>query len=140
MKIIPIFLDKEFQKFDIYEKIINNNNNIQFRDGDLLIISSKYLSISEGRVKKLHTTKPSKKAIKLSKIYHIEPTMVELIIRESDIIFNGLYGFILTSIQGVLAPNAGIDRSNIPKGYVVLYPKDPYSSINTLRQKFFVNL
>ena len=53
---------------------------------------------------------------------------MELVVRESDEIFGGL-GFVLTTIHGILSPNAGIDKSNIPTGQVVLYPKDPYNSI-----------
>ncbi|MDQ4072837.1 MAG: coenzyme F420-0:L-glutamate ligase [Thermoproteota archaeon] len=137
---MPIYLERELNDFDLFNKIINNKDKITFRDGDLLIISSKYLSISEGRVKKLKSVKPSMQSKKLSKLYRINPEFMELIIRESDQIFGGLYGFVLTSIHGILAPNAGIDRSNVPRGYVVLYPKDPYGSIDKLRKRFFVHL
>ena len=65
---------------------------------------------------------------------------MELVIRESDEIFGGLYGFVLTTVHGILSPNAGIDKSNIPPGQVVLYPKDPYNSIEILRKKFFIDL
>jgi F420-0:gamma-glutamyl ligase len=64
---------------------------------------------------------------------------MELIVRESDEIYGGLYGFVLTAIHGILSPNAGIDKSNIPVGKVVLYPKQPYESIDILRKKFFVD-
>jgi coenzyme F420-0:L-glutamate ligase/coenzyme F420-1:gamma-L-glutamate ligase len=138
--ILPIYLERELDDFDLFSKIVNNNDNIEFRDGDLLIISSKYLSISEGRIKKLESVKPSMQSKKLSKLYRINPKLMELIIRESDQIFGGLYGFVLTSIHGLLAPNAGIDRSNVPREYVVLYPKDPYGSIDKLRKRFFVHL
>lgn len=140
MQIIPLNLDRESKKFDLFSKILNNKNNVTFKNGDLLIISSKYLSISEGRIKKLSDVKPGLESIQMSQMYHIDPRLMELIIRESDEIFGGMYGFVLTSIHGVLAPNAGIDKSNIPYGNVVLYPKDPYCSLAILRLKFFVNL
>ena len=35
-----------------------------------------------------------------------------------------------------LCPNAGIDRSNIPKGYAVLYPSRPFDSADQLRLNF----
>lgn len=125
--------------FDIYDKIINNKDEIPIQDFDILVISSKYLSISEGRIKRLSDVKPSEEAILLGKKYHISPEMMELIIRESDEIFGGLYGFVLTSVHRVLAPNAGIDKSNVPKDHVVLYPKNPYESLETLRNKFLIN-
>ncbi len=140
MLVLPIYLERELDDFDLFNKIINNKDNVTYRDGDLLIISSKYLSISEGRIKKLKSVKPSIQSKKLSKLYRISPKLMELIIRESDQIFGGLYGFVLTSIHGILAPNAGIDRSNVPREYVVVYPKDPYGSIDRLRKKFFVHL
>ncbi len=140
MRIIPLCLERESETFDLYDKIIGNKNNIVFQNGDLLVISSKYLSISEGRVKKLSTVKPGKESVMLAKAYHINPKLMELIVRESDEIFGGLYGFVLTTVHGILSPNAGIDKSNIPQGNVVLYPKEPYDSIDILRKKFFVDL
>jgi coenzyme F420-0:L-glutamate ligase/coenzyme F420-1:gamma-L-glutamate ligase len=139
LRIIPLCLERESETFDLYDKIIDNKNKIAFQNGDLLIISSKYLSISEGRVKELQYVKPSKESTKLAKLYHINPKLMELILRESDEVFGGLYGFVLTAVHGILTPNAGIDKSNIPSGKVVLYPKEPYDSIDTLRKKFFVD-
>ncbi len=139
MEIIPIYLDRESGSFDIYKKIIYNKHNVKFQNNDLLVISSKYLSISEGRIKKLEGVKPSRDSIYYSKLYHINPKMMELIIRESDEIFGGLYGFVLTSTHGIMAPNAGIDKSNIELDRVVLYPKDPFGSIESLRNKFYVD-
>ncbi len=66
--------------------------------------------------------------------------MMELIIRESDEIFGGLYGFVLTSVQKILAPNAGIDKSNMPSGYVILYPRQPFKTAENLRRKFLLHL
>lgn len=139
MQIIPIHLDRESSRFDIYDKIIKNKEEITIQDFDILVISSKYLSIGEGRIKKLSDVNPSEEAILMGKKYHINPEMMELIIRESDEIFGGLYGFVLTSVQKILAPNAGIDKSNVPKGHVVLYPKNPYESLETLRNKFLIS-
>ena len=138
LEIIPIHLDRESSEFDVYEKISNNREKINIEDNDLLVISSKYLSISEGRIKKLTGIKPSSQALQASKLYRIDPKIMELILRESDEIFGGLYGFVLTSVQNVLAPNAGIDKSNVPNGSVVLYPKYP-SLIQILKQKFLIN-
>lgn len=139
MEIIPIHLEKESSRFDIYDKITKNTQDITIENCDILVISSKYLSISEGRIKKLDDVIPSQNAIQMAKKFHINPKMMELIIRESDEIFGGLYGFVLTSVHKILAPNAGIDKSNVPKNHVVLYPKHPYESIENLRNKFLIN-
>lgn len=139
MEIIPIHLERESSRFDIYEKIVKNNQGISIEDFDVLVISSKYLAIGEDRIKKLSDVNPSQEAVLMAKKYHIDPKMMELIIRESDEIFGGLYGFVLTSVQNILAPNAGIDKSNIPTDHVVLYPKHPYESVETLRNKFLID-
>jgi coenzyme F420-0:L-glutamate ligase/coenzyme F420-1:gamma-L-glutamate ligase len=139
LEIIPIHLEKESSRFDIYDKITKNTQDITIENYDILVISSKYLSISEGRIKKLDDVIPSQNAIQMAKKFHINPKMMELIIRESDEIFGGLYGFVLTSVHKILAPNAGIDKSNVPKEHVVLYPKHPYESIENLRNKFLIN-
>ena len=96
LQIIPLRLERESKSFNLYDRLLKNKDDVKFQNGDLLIISSKYLSISEGRIKKLDEVNPSSDSIKLSKLYHINPKLMELIIRESDRIFGGLYGFVLT--------------------------------------------
>lgn len=114
-------MEKQFSEFDIFEAILSNKDGITIEDHDILVISSKFLSISEGRVKKLNSIIPSPYAIKKAGEYHMNPKIMELILREADEVYGGLYGFVLSSIHKILAPNAGIDKSNIPNGKVVLY-------------------
>jgi coenzyme F420-0:L-glutamate ligase len=40
----------------------------------------------------------------------------------------------------MIAPNAGIDRSNAPAGHVILYPKNAFESAGALRKKFKAEL
>ena len=42
-------------------------------------------------------------------------------------------GFLLTTKGGVLSPNAGLDRSNIPSGKAVLLPEAPFELAETIR-------
>ncbi len=53
--------------------------------------------------------------------------------RESETILGGIEGFALAVSKGILAPNAGIDRSNVPIGYAILYPSDPQKTADRLR-------
>jgi len=98
------------------------------RDGDVLVISSKFVAVSEGRIVSLDAVTPSGKALELSRSFAIPPELCELIVQESDQILGGVNGFILTLKHGLLTPNAGIDKSNIEHGRVVLYPTDPLAS------------
>jgi coenzyme F420-0:L-glutamate ligase len=58
----------------------------------------------------------------------VPPELCELIIQESDQILGGVKGFVLALKNGLFTPNAGIDKSNIEHGRVVLYPADPLRS------------
>ncbi|RUM35133.1 MAG: coenzyme F420-0:L-glutamate ligase [Archaeoglobus sp.] len=101
--------------------------------GDIAVVSSKVVSYCEGGLVKLADIKPSNRALRLSKQYKIPPELAELIVREADDILGGIERFILTLKFGMLCPNAGIDTSNVPEGYAILYPENPQKSADTLR-------
>ncbi|HME18707.1 MAG TPA: coenzyme F420-0:L-glutamate ligase [Nitrososphaerales archaeon] len=100
----------------------------QVKKGDVLVVSSKFIAISEGRVVSLSSVNPGERAMQLSSQYGVQAELCELILKESDSIVGGVPGFILTLWNGLLTPNAGIDKSNIEHGRVVLYPEDPLES------------
>jgi len=66
----------------------------------------------------------------------MDERIVEMVLRESDMIVNGIPGFLLTIRDGMIAPNAGIDKSNAPKGTVILYPRGPFKTAQLIRSKF----
>ena len=104
------------------------------RDGDVLVISSKFVAVSEGRVVSLGSVKVGEKAKEVAARHSMDPRLCELVIRESDKIIGGIPGFVLTSKDGLLTPNAGIDKSNVRHGTVVLYPRRPEVSAWTIRE------
>ena len=112
------------KRFDVVRLILDKIGST-LSDGDILVISSKFLAISEGRVARLDSVRTSRQAKDIAERYHVDERLCELIIRESDEIIGGIPGFILTSKEGILTPNAGIDKSNIEHGMVVLYPRRP---------------
>ena len=104
------------------------------RDGDVLAVSSKYAAISEGRVLRMAEVVVTEQAAALARRYHMQPVMAQLVLQEADHIFGGIkMGFLLTAKTGILSPNAGLDRSNIPKGHVVLFPAQPYATAARIR-------
>lgn len=128
------------EKFDVFEVIENTlqKNNISLQNGDVLVISSKYISNSQGRLIDLKNVKASKQGIDLAKKFQIKPDIAEVIIRESDVIFGGVAGFVITSSDKIMAPNAGIDKSNTKLGKVILYPEEPYLIAEQIRRKIFL--
>ena len=103
-------------------------------DGDVLAVSSKYAAISEGRVLRMADVTVTEQAAALARRYHMQPVMAQLVLQEADHIFGGIeMGFLLTAKTGILSPNAGLDRSNIPEGHVVLFPAQPYATAVRIR-------
>jgi coenzyme F420-0:L-glutamate ligase len=136
MLVIPIQAPVQQSAFNLLttlrESLYSSGERLQ--DGDVLAVSSKYTAISEGRVISLQAITPTAEAQALASRYHMNPVIAQLVLQEADHIFGGIPGFLLTSKDGIISPNAGIDRSNIPHGYAVLFPADPYRSAADLRQ------
>jgi coenzyme F420-0:L-glutamate ligase/coenzyme F420-1:gamma-L-glutamate ligase len=120
--------------FDLHEAI--SNTKFPFKQNDILIVSSKFVSISEGAVVRIDRIKASHKAKVIAKKFQMDEKLAQLVLREADQIYGGIPGFLLCKKNGMLCPNAGIDRSNIPKGYAVLYPPLPFESADRLRLNF----
>lgn len=138
MEILPIKIPKKDVGFDLFKTIIDSGFN--FQENDIVVISSKFVSISEGSLIDLKGVKVTKKAKILASRFKMDAKIAELVLRESDYMVSGIPGFLLTINNGMIAPNAGIDKSNSPPGKIILYPKDSFSSANKLRQKFLQNL
>ena len=131
---------RQNEKFDIFDAIESSlqKNKIELQNGDVVVISSKYVSNSQGRLIDLEKVNASKDGMKLSEKFQIKPKIAEVILRESDIIFGGIAGFVITSSDNIMAPNAGIDKSNAKKGKVILYPEGPYQISEQIRRKIFL--
>ena len=128
---VPIRTPRKSASFSLGD-LVDRFVGSQLRDGDILVISSKFIAVSEGRVVDLGTVVPSDQALSASKRLSIAPELCELVIRESDDVVGGVSGFMLTLKEGLLTPNAGIDKSNVEHGKVVLYPRSPLESATAL--------
>lgn len=135
LTVIPIQAPVQTGKFNLLQTLTTSlvAAGEHLLDGDVLAVSSKYTAISEGRIITLSEVEVSEQASMLSARYQMNPTMAELVVKEADYIFGGIPGFLLTHKDGIISPNAGIDRSNIPSGFAVLFPDDPYASARAIR-------
>jgi coenzyme F420-0:L-glutamate ligase / coenzyme F420-1:gamma-L-glutamate ligase len=138
LEILPIRIPVKTSKFDLYQSF--RTSGFEFEENDILVVSSKYISMSEGSLLKIDRIKSSEKAKILGAAYHINEKIVEITLREADYIFKGVPGFLLSIKDDILAPNAGIDRSNVPSGYVVIYPRHPFKTADNLRRRFLVDV
>lgn len=109
------------------------NTGIIPKDGDILILAESAVATAEHRMVKLSDVKPSEMAKDFAQNYKLDPREMELILQECDEIIGGVPGAALTITKGNLSPNAGIDGSNAPDGYVILLPENAQKSAELIR-------
>ncbi|MDR2943782.1 MAG: coenzyme F420-0:L-glutamate ligase [Methanosarcinales archaeon] len=124
---------------DIFLKIkaAFDQANLRPMARDILVIAESALGTAENRVVRLEDIRPGAEALAYERLYQIDAREAELVIQESDVVFGGVFGVLLTLKDGLLCPNAGIDNSNAPDGCVILYPENPTESARNIAEFFF---
>ncbi len=107
-------------------------------DGDVVIVTSKIVSKSEGRTVDLDTVEPSPFARDFAERWEKEPAIVELVLRESKRVVRQVGPVLITETRhGFVCANSGVDQSSSgAKGRAVLLPVDPDASARGLRARF----
>lgn len=126
--------------FDVFCSALKKSGNKFDRktcENSIIVIASKVVSISEKRVIDLRKIKPGKRAKTLNfkrySAYKPDPRFTELALKESDKFWpNEMF---LTVRDGIFAPSAGIDTSNIQENFAVLWPKNSYKSAEEFLKK-----
>ena len=69
LTVMPITAKKEQGKFDLFEAVMNSLKfkKIDLENGDVLVVSSKYISNSQGRLISLDNVNSSQEGISLSR-------------------------------------------------------------------------
>lgn len=88
----------------------------------IVVVTSKIVSICEGRIHKKISEDQKDSLVKTEAEYYLP--------REYN-----QYGFMISINHNIIVASAGIDESN-GNGYYVLWPKDPQKSANSIRQYF----
>jgi len=140
LTVLPVKSTLKKEQFDLFASLVTDleNAGTSPQNGDVLVISSKYVANSQGRIIEYNKVVPSSDAEQVGKKFRIKSNIAEIILRESDTIFGGIPGFVITSSDNIMAPNAGIDKSNTKNGTIVLYPNEPYREAEDLRRKFLL--
>jgi coenzyme F420-0:L-glutamate ligase/coenzyme F420-1:gamma-L-glutamate ligase len=122
IEIIPVYGLPEFKKNDDLIEILTStlkNNSETLLNGDVVVVTQKIISKIEDRAVDLKVTD-------INEVLKEESTQI-LRKRGETVIARTRHGFICA--------NAGIDKSNIDKGYALLLPVDPNKTANTIRRK-----
>ena len=107
------------------------SNTESLKERDIVVIASKAVSYSEGRLVNLGNPK-SRRQCGTGEIRNTK--FKELIRQEADVVLEE-GEMVITMKNKVLIPNAGIDNSNTPKGKVILWPNDSFGSARVLLEK-----
>lgn len=106
-------------------------------EGDIIVIAESALATAEGRLINLEEVTPSPEANALAEEFGMDSREVEIVLHESDSVVGGISGFLLCMKNGTLLPNAGVDASNAPPGFLVPLPLDPDASAERIRKEIF---
>ena len=142
LTVIPLTSEKKDGKFCFFDELkkIVINSKVVIKEGDVLVISSKFISNSQGRILNIEKSKVCEKARKIARKFNTNEKFMEIVYRESDKILGGVSGFVMATTNGILAPNAGIDKSNSKGTKIILYPNEPYKFAEELKRNIFLKL
>jgi len=115
-----------------------SHQSIVLQSTDILVITSKIVSKSEGRWINLDEVVPGEKALNLAQKCAKDPREVEVILSESSDVSRFRPGVLIVRHRlGFVCANAGIDHSNTrPDGeWRLLLPLDPDKSARHLRHE-----
>ena len=125
---------------DLTEAILSAAENMGFTlyDGDIVVVTQKIVSKSEGRLVSLLDVSPSDIAIQYAVDMGKDPRLMELVLQESKSIvrMDMKRGILITETKhGFICANAGIDSSNVPGSDIVcLLPIDSNTSARGMRR------
>lgn len=133
LEIIPLHIKQEIMPGDSLSDIISSSVSIQ--ENDIIVVAQKVISKSEGRIVDLASIIPSLLAEGIASAYHKDPRLVEIILKETKRLVRLENGIIIVETNhGIICANAGVDESNVDRGYATLLPVDPDKSANEIRQ------
>jgi coenzyme F420-0:L-glutamate ligase/coenzyme F420-1:gamma-L-glutamate ligase len=104
----------------------------------VLVVTSKIVSKSEGRLFDLREVTPGEEACRVAQETNKDPRIVELVLRESRTISRRAPGVLVTHHRlGFVSANAGVDQSNVngSDDMVLLLPLDPDGSAEAIRAR-----
>ncbi|MGB8647990.1 MAG: coenzyme F420-0:L-glutamate ligase [Anaerolineae bacterium] len=109
---------------------------VALQDGDVLVLASKIVSKSEGRMVRLSSVTPGEHAQELALVTGKDARELELMLRDSTEVVRARPGLIITRHKlGFVSANAGLDHSNVPGGetdWVLLLPENPDATARML--------
>lgn len=74
--------------------------------------------------------------LRYSKDFDDHAKFAELVLQEAEQVFAGEGGYVYLTLKDyAFIANAAIDLSNVPDGYAVLWPEEPWEWVKNFREK-----
>ena len=75
LTVLPLLTDRMEEKFDVFKILFETleKNNAELEEGDVLVISTKFISNSQGRIVNLERIKTSEEGNKIAKKFQLKP-------------------------------------------------------------------
>lgn len=105
----------------------------RLQDGDIVVISSTVVSKAEGNMRPVQAISAGAEARRIALDGSREPEFIQAVLDESVEVLLESPFLLVKRHNGYICVNAGIDRSNIEDGYLLLLPSDPDASAGNLR-------
>ncbi len=109
---------------------------LPFVAGDVLVVTQKIVSKSEGRLVDMAEVIPGAEALRIAAITGKDPRLVELVLAEASGVVRAAPNVLITRHRsGHIMANSGVDRSNLGGDgeHALLLPADPDASAARLR-------
>ena len=110
---------------------------IEFSDDDVVVVSHKIVSKSEGRLIDILTVKPSNQAKSIAERTKKDARVIELILRDSkQIVKANRDALVVRRKDGFVCLNAGVDKSNVDGNTIYArLPENPDKSAMKIRSE-----
>lgn len=109
----------------------------RLRPDDVVVVTQKVVSKSEGAIVDLRTVEPRPEAVAFAERWDRDPRQVEVVLREARRVVRMAHGVLITETpHGFVCANGGVDASNVGPdsgSIVTLLPVDPDASAGRIR-------
>ena len=120
LRVIPLPGLAEVRPGDVLAELIAGAAGVDLADGDVVMVTSKIVSKAEGRLVEVDPDDP------LGHKPLVEQESVRVLRRRDDLVIS-------ETRHGFVCANAGIDLSNVERGWAALLPVDPDRSARRIR-------
>jgi coenzyme F420-0:L-glutamate ligase / coenzyme F420-1:gamma-L-glutamate ligase len=107
---------------------------LRVKNGDIIGIASKVVSLSEKNIIPLAGIRPTPLARRLARRFEMGPEFAQVVLEEADSLYGGVPRVLLTTKNGNAVANSGVDLKNAPGDNAIPWPVDPQRSAEMARR------